>query len=136
MNKFALRETAVANFESALNNAGMQNSYGSEDKPKYWRGDVKDVNCDLFLSYTVDEPVNLESCDNDLFRQQFFFSGQLFTRSGYGDADFQDLAEAIETACKNANIFIKWQGEGEDKSLDTEATIYSIYFEAQQRLLK
>ena len=136
MNKFSLRETAVANFERALNNAGMQNAYGTADKPKYWRGDVEDTNHDLFLSYSPEEPENLESCDNDLFRQQIFIDGQLFTRSGYGDADFQDLAEAIETACKNANIFIKWTTEGRDNSLDTESPIYWINFEAQQRLLK
>ena len=135
MSKFALRETFAANFETALINAGMQYYNGIEEKPKFWRGQVDETNDDLFLMYQVTEPVDTDNADNKLFRQQLFIDGQLYTRSGFGDSDFQDLAEAIETACKSLGIFISWTGEGRDNSLDTESPIYWVNFEAQQRLI-
>ena len=135
MSKFILRERFAYNFETALTNAGMQDAYGEEEKPKFWRGQVDDTEKDLFLLYSVSEPIDTENADNDLFRQQLFIDGQLFTRSGYGDSNFQELAEAIEEECKKANIFIKWTGEGRDNSVDTESPIYFVNFEAQQRLL-
>ena len=136
MNKFQLRETFAANFETALINAGMQYFNGEEEKPRFWRGQVDNTDDDLFLMYSVTEPIDAQVADNRLFRQQLFIDGQLYTRSGFGDSDFQDLAEAIETQCKLANIFIKWTGEGRDNSIDTESPIYWVNFEAQQRLLK
>ncbi len=136
MTKFALREKFAYNFETVLKEAGMQDCDGTAEKPKYWRGQVDDTNADLFLLYTVTEPIDITMADNELYRQQLFIDGQLFTRSGYGDSKFQNLAEAIENKCKLANIFIKWTGEGRDNSIDTESPIFFINFEAQQRLLK
>lgn len=135
MSRFVLRERFAYNFETALQNAGMQDEYGEEEKPKYWRGQVDDTEKDLFLLYSVSEPIDTENADDDLFRQQLFIDGRLFTRSGYGDSNFQELAEAIERECKNAKIFIKWTSEGRDNSIDTESPIYYVDFEAQQRLL-
>ena len=135
MSKFSLRETFAANFETALINAGMQYYNGIEEKPRFWRGQVDETNDDLFLMYQVTKPVDTDNADNRLFRQQLFIDGQLYTRSGFGDSDFQDLAEAIETQCKSLGIFISWTGEGRDNSLDTESPIYWVNFEAQQRLI-
>lgn len=136
MSKFGLRERFAYNFETALENAGMQDAHGiDETKPKYWRGQVDDVNHDLFLVYSVSEPNDLQNADNKLIRQQLFIDGQIFTRSGYGDSDFQDLIEAIETQCNLADIYISFSGEGRDNSIDTESPLYYVNFEAQQRLL-
>ena len=137
MTKFRLRDTFAYNFETALKTAGMQDEYGLDEKPKFYRGEgTIDANESLALIYTVSEPIDINVADNKLVRQQLFIDGQLFTRNGYDDSDFQDLAEAIETACQNANIFIKWTGEGRDNSIDTESPICFVNFEAQQRLLK
>jgi hypothetical protein len=136
MTKRALREKFAANFETALLNAGMQYFNVDDDKPKFWRGEVTNVDDIMFLLYSVTEPVDTDYADNDLFRQQLFIDGRLFTRNGFGDSDFQDLGEEIETQCNALGIMIKWTGEGSDTSLDTESPIYYIEFEAQQRLLK
>ena len=137
MSKFGTREKFIYNFETALERAGLLDGSVEQEEnlPKYYRGRVITTEADLFLMYQPSEPIDLESADNNLFRQQFFIDGQLYTRSGYSDSDFQDLAEAIEDECKKANIFIKWTNEDRDTALDTESPIYFIDFEAQQRLI-
>jgi len=134
--KFGLREQFVANFQTALEQAGMQYAYGTDEtKPRYWRGQVDNVDEDLFLLFSASEPTLLEEADNKLYREELYIDGQLFTRSGYTDSDFQDLAEEIEKKCKALNIFISWTGEGRDNSIDTESPLYYVNFEAKQRLL-
>ena len=134
MSKFKLREQFANTFETALENAGMQSPYADGDLPKYWRGDVLNDRADIYLNYSVSEPQDLESADDKLFRQQLFIDGKLFTRSGYGDSNFQDLAEEIEEECKKLNIFISWTGEGKYDDLDTESPQFYVNFEAQIRL--
>lgn len=139
MSRWKLRDTFAYNFETVLKSVGMIDGEIDEEaqSPKYYRGEGEiDLSTQtLWLNYTVSEPIDTENADNDLFRQQLFIDGQLFTVNGYSDSDFHDLAEAIETQCKSAGIFIKWTGEGRDNSIDTESPIYYVNFEAQQRLL-
>lgn len=135
MSKFGLRERFAYNFETALKAAGMQDAYSLEEKPKFWRGQVNDTTDALFLLYTISEPITTQEADNHLYRQELYIDGQLYTRNGFEDSDFQDLADDIEDECKNAGIFISWTGEGMDTSLDTESPLYYVNFEAKQRLL-
>lgn len=134
MSKFETREQFVALFQQALNNAGMQRSTGTENKPKYWRGQVDNDASDLFLLYTVTGNEPLEHADNKSIRRDLFINGQLFTRSGYSDSNFQDLAIAIEERCEQLGLICTFEDEGRDNSIDTESPIYYINFEVEGRL--
>lgn len=135
MSKFETREQFVALFQQALQRAGMQRSTGTENKPKYWRGQVDNDTSDLFLLFTVTSNDSLEYADNKSIRRDFFINGQLFTRSGYGDSNFQDLAIAIETQCEVAGLICTFEDESRDNSIDTESPIYYVNFEVEARLL-
>lgn len=130
--RFELREKFALDFQQALISAGMQAAYGLLNKPRFWRGQVDNVDEDIFLVYDVTDPVDLESADNKLFRTEQYINGQLFTRSGFDDGDFQDLAIAIEEECEKAEIDIKWTNESRNNAIDTESPIYFINFEAQK----
>lgn len=134
MSKFETRERFVALFQQALNNAGMQRSIGTANKPKYWRGQVDNDKSDLFLLYTVTSNNPLEHADNKSIRRDLFINGQLFTRSGYGDITFQNLAKDIETQCELLGLICTFQDESRDNSIDTESPIYFINFEVEGRL--
>lgn len=134
--KFALKEKVVANFETALNSAGLQRWTGTDpDKPKYWRGAVKDTNPSIFLLYQVTDNLELEAADNKSFRRSIYINGSLYTRNGFTDGEYQDLAEAIEQECEAAKIIITFSDEGIDTSIDQDSPIYYCNFEAEQRLL-
>lgn len=135
--KFTIREQAAANFETSLIAAGMQRWTGTEDKPKYWRGRVDSQGYleDLFLLYTVTDNMELDAADNKTFRRNIYINGQLYTRSGFSNADFQDLAEAIQNAMSEAKIMFTFEGEGVDISIDQDAPVYYVNFEAEQRLV-
>lgn len=135
MSSFNIKEIAIANFETLLQSVGMQDSDGIDTtKPKYWRGQVNDTTQDLFLMYTITDNIAIDYADNKANRRQIYINGQLFTRSGFGDAKFQALAKAIETACENVNMFCTFDTEGRDNSIDTESPIYYVNFEIEQRL--
>lgn len=134
--KFALREKMAANLETAFNNAGMQRWTGGEvDKPKYWRGKVNDINQDIFLLYDITDNLEDEAADNKSFRRSIYANGQLYTRSGFSDGSYQDLASAIETECEKLGIIFVFADEGIDTSIDADSPIYYCNFEAEQRLL-
>lgn len=136
MTKFELKEKAVANFQSALNAAGMQRSTGKDaDKPKYWRGFVKDTTPAIFLGFDVTDNLELDAADNDQFRREVYINGTLWTRNGFADEDYQALANNIEIECKKAGIVFNFMGESYDASTDSESSISYIDFEAVQRLL-
>lgn len=140
MNSFQIKETFVANVESCFRKAGMQDCDSNEKvnqtlKPKYWRGQVNDITQDLFLLYTVTSNDTIDNGDNEVFRRQLYINGQLFTRSGFEDSNFQALASKIENACKSAGMFCRFDSEGRDNSIDTESPIYYVNFEIQQRIL-
>lgn len=135
MSSFKVKEQFVANFEALLQSVGMQDSDGTDTtKPKYWRGQVNDTSKDLFLMYSVTDNIAIDYADNKAQRRQLYINGQLFTRSGFGDYNFQTLANAIETACENAGMFCTFDTEGRDNSIDTESPIYYVNFEIEQRL--
>lgn len=136
--KFQLRESVVANFELALRNAGMQRWTGTDPKkPKYWRGRVESSGMveDLFFLYTVTDNLELEAADNKSFRRQVFINGQLYTRSGFSNANFQDLANAIERECGELGFIFNFEGEGIDTSIDENAPVYYCNFEAEKRVI-
>ena len=136
MSKFQLREEFVAKFELALRNAGMQRWTGTEiDKPKYWRGQVDDTSENLFLLYAVTDNLPLEEADNKSVRRQLYLNGEVFTRNGFSDSDYQDLCHNIEIECEKLGLFCVFSDEGRDNTLDTESPIYYINFEIQARLL-
>lgn len=134
--KFALREKMAANLETAFNNAGMQRWTGTDEyKPKYWRGKVNDVNKDLFLLYDITDNLEDEAADNKSFRRSVYANGQLYTRSGFSNSEYQSLAELIETECEKLGIIFVFADEGIDTSIDADSPIYYCNFEAEQRLL-
>lgn len=135
MTKFELKEKAVVNFQNALNAAGMQRATGKLDKPKYWRGFVKDTTPAIFLSFDVTDNLELEATDNDTFRRDIYINGTLYSRNGFSDEDYQILASAIERECKKANIVFNFTSESYDASTDSESSISYINFEAEQRLI-
>lgn len=135
--KAQIREQAAARFEIALQSAGMQRWTGKGDKPKYWRGrvDKQGMLDDLFLLYTITDNLELNAADNKSFRRNIYINGQIYTRSGYANGDFQDLQEKIQYAMEELNIVFTFQGEGVDTSIDQDAPVYYINFESEQRLL-
>lgn len=137
MTKFALKEKAVAMFQSALNNAGMQGDWGTEDKPKYWRGFVSKEGTQekLYLLYQVTDNIELNATDNQSFRRAIYINGSLYTRDGFDYGKYQDLAEAIEQACKEADIILTFEDEGIDTTIDQDSPVSYCNFEAQIRLL-
>lgn len=136
MTTFALREKMAATFEIALQNAGMQRWTGTDNyKPKYWRGKVNDINQDIFLLYSITDNLENDAADNKSFRRSIYANGQLYTRSGFSDSDFQELAEAIEEECKALNIIFSFDDEGIDTSLNADSPMYYCNFEAEMRLL-
>ena len=60
MSKLRLREQFAYNFQTALENAGMQDGSiddSGENKPKYWRGETKDImDENLCLVESISEP--------------------------------------------------------------------------------
>jgi hypothetical protein len=136
MSKFQLREEFVAKFEQALRNAGMQGKLGSDTaKPRYWRGQVDNTDDALFLLYVVTEPIALEHADNKLVRQQLFINGEVFTRNGFNDSDYQDLCHNIEVECEKLKLTCTFSDEGRDNTIDTESPIYYINFEVSEKAL-
>lgn len=135
--KFALKEKAVALFQTALNNAGMQGDWGTEDKPKYWRGFVsKDGTQEkLYLLYQVTDNIELEAADNKSFRRAIYINGSLYTRDGFDYGKYQDLAESIEKECAKLGIIFTYQDEGIDTTIDQDSPVSYCNFEAQIRLL-
>lgn len=132
--KFNLKEEAVANFELALENAGMQRYNGTEDKPRYWRNKAVRPDEDLFLVYSVTDNMEIIAADDKTQRRIIYINGQLYTRSGCNDNNYQDLAVAIEEQCENAKIDMTFEGEGVDDSLDVDNPIYYCNFEAVIKL--
>lgn len=136
MSKFQLREEFVAKFEQALRNAGMQSKLGTDiDKPRYWRGQVDDTNDALFLLYIVTDNLPLESADNKSVRRQLYLNGEVFTRNGFNDSEYQDLCYNIEVECEKLKLTCTFSDEGRDNSLDTESPIYYINFEVDAEML-
>ena len=121
-------------FERALRNAGMQSSLGTENKPKYWRGQVDNDTSDLYLLYEVTGNAPLEYADNKSIRRDLYINGQLFTRSGFSDSDYQDLAVAIERECEELGLFITFEDENINNLVDTESPVFYINFEVNARL--
>lgn len=135
MSKFALREKFAAEFEKALRNAGMQRWTGTEDKPKYWRGQVDDIHQNLFLLYNVTDNINEVSADDRSMLRTVYIDGQLFTRTGYSNGEYQDLAEAIEEECNALGIDITFSLDGIDNQLDKDNPAYYCSFEASKKYL-
>lgn len=135
MSKFALREKFAAEFEKALRNAGMQRWNGTEEKPRYWRGQVDDIHQDLFLLYNVTDNISELSADNKSMLRRPYIDGQLFTRTGYSSGDYQDLAEAIEHECEALGIEIVFSLDGIDNQIDKDNPAYYCSFEASKKYL-
>ena len=134
MSKFETRERFVATWEQALRNAGMQSSLGTELKPKYWRGQVNNDTSDLFLLYVVTGNEPLEYADNKSIRRDLYINGQLFTRSGFTDSDYHDLAVAIERECEALGLFCTFDDENINNAIDTESPVFYVNFEVNARL--
>ena len=136
MSKFQLREDFSATFEQALRNAGMQRHTGTEqNKPKYWRGQADNTLDDLFLVYAVTDNLPLENADNKSVRRQLYINGEIFTRNGFNDAEFQDLCINIEIECEKLGLYCTFSDEGRDNTIDTESPVYYINFEVETRLI-
>ncbi len=138
MTKFELKEKAVAIFQSALNAAGFQRYSGSDsEKPKYWRGFVskRGTMAPIFLRFDVIDNLETEGCDNQSFRRTIYISGELYTRNGFADGEYQDFAAAIERECKKLNITFNFINESYNTSEDQDNAIYYCNFESEQSLI-
>lgn len=133
--KFALKEMAVANFQNALNEAGMQHSVGKQDKPKYWRGLAKNTSAPLFLVFQVTDNLELVAADDETFRRVVYINGTLYTRNGFSDEDYQTLARSMEEKCAEFRIGLTFSEDGVDTSIDPDSPICYCNFEATQKLL-
>lgn len=135
MNKYTLREQVAASFELAAEQAGFYWSKG-ENKPKYWRGrvDAQGLVDDIFLLYDVTDNLELDAADNKSLRRQIFINGSLYTRQGFSNGDFQDRASALQDKCEEAGFIFNFTGEGVDSSIDQDAPVYYINFEAEKRV--
>lgn len=133
--KFKIKEKAVAYFEAALSEAGMQRYNGTENKPRYWRNKAVRTEDDLFLVYSVTDNMEIIAADNATQKRIIYINGQLYTRNGCNDGEYQDLAEAIETSCESMKIDMTFADEGVDDSLDADSPIYYCNFEATIKLI-
>lgn len=137
MADFALKEQAVASFETALRNAGMQDAHGTETgKSRFYRGVVSNIDDSLYLNYVCTDNSEVNAADNKSVRRCVYLNGALYSRNGYADEDYQDLAEAIETECGKLGIYINFSSDGEATPVDTESSIYYCEFEAQKIINK
>lgn len=126
MNRFTVQESLVAEFISALNEAGMQRGYANDPKkPYYWRGFVpKDYSTRaLFLRYNVDENNTAVYADDDDFMRSIEIGGEVYTNNGYGDSAYQDLCIEIENKLKEHRFIIEWLQEDTDASFNVDAPI-------------
>ena len=124
MNRFSTQESIVADFINVLIAAGMQYASGADDtKPRFHRGFVPPEKSTeaLFLRYNVDDNNTIESSDNDDFIREVVIGGEIYTRNGYGDSDYQDLCENIEKECKKSRFQIEWENESTDASFDVDS---------------
>ena len=130
--KFSIREKVAAEFETALKAAGMQRSTGDDEyKPKYWRGQVNDLlSQSVFLLYAVSDNFEVLAADDHSVLREVYLYGKLFTRNGFSDAEYQDLAEAIENECEKRQIEINFTSETVDTQIDVDSPIYYCSFEA------
>lgn len=133
------REAFAADFEKALREAGMQSGeWGFEaDKPKYWRGQVKETDKALYLLYSVMDSPEAQAADNRPRLRIIYAYGTIFSRNGYSDAEYQALIANIQAACAQAapKITILFGGEGNDTSIDPDSAIAYINFTAYQKRL-
>ncbi|MDE6965516.1 MAG: hypothetical protein K2O94_00905 [Clostridiales bacterium] len=133
------REAFAADFEQALRIAGMQSGeWGFEsDKPKYWRGQVKETEKALYLLYSVMDSPEVQAADNRPHLRIVYAYGTIFSRNGYSDAEYQTLIANIQAACaqKVPKITILLGGEGNDTSIDPDSSIAYINFTAYQKII-
>ena len=137
MSKFSYKEKIVAEFQTALETAGMQPSAGLDDfKPRYFRGNVTESSDSIYLSFTVTDDLEDTSADNDDWLRTIYIDGELYCRKGSGDAEYQTLANNIEFECKKVGITVTFGGDGTIAPVDTEQQIYFCRFEAYKTYLK
>ena len=126
MNRFETQESFVAEFIVALTNAGMQAGAGADlTKPRYFRGYVPPERSTdaLFLRYNIDENNTLYFSDDKDFIREIVIGGEVYTRNGYGDSDYQDLCEDIEDECVKKGFAVEWENESTDASFDANSPI-------------
>ena len=137
MTNFQLKETVVADFQLALQRAGMQRASGTDDtKPRYYRGTVTDTEESLYLSFLVTDDLNEQSADNTSWLRTVYINGSLYSRNGFGDPDYQALANEIERQCALVGISIVFTTDQSITPVDTESAIYYCDFEATKTILK
>ncbi len=137
MSKFETREKFVMLVETAFQNAGMQDGKtGTEqDKPRFWRTQVLNSNEPLFVLYVITDNLPLTNADNKSIRRQLYANGEVFTRNGFYDGEFQDLCIAIENECEKLGLSCIFSEEGRDNSVDTESPLDYVNFEIEARLM-
>lgn len=126
MNRIETQEYLVAEFITALNNAGMQISHGSDpNKPYYWRGFVpKGYSTKaLFLRYNVDSNDTEYYADNKDFMRSITIGGEIYTNNGYGDEAYQNLCIEIENQLTLSGFYIEWEQEDTDSSFNVDNPI-------------
>lgn len=135
MNKYQIQEQVAASFEQAAEKAGFYWSKGTEE-PKYWRGrvDAQGLLADRFLLYDITDNLEIDAADNRSVRRQVFINGTYYTRQGFSNGDFQDGANALQEACEENGFIFTFTGESVDSSIDQDAPVYYMNFEAEKRV--
>lgn len=137
MTNFQLKESAVADFQLALQRAGMQRSSGTDPtKPKYYRGTVTDTSSNIFLNFQVTDNLEEQAADNSSWIRTVYINGSYSCRNGFGDPEFQELANNIEIECNSVGIDIVFTTDQSITPVDTESPIISCDFEATKTILK
>lgn len=134
MNKrFEKQEEAITLFTEALNDAGMQPSYGLKTKPRYWRSFVEKnyATESLFLRFIVDTNDIPYSADNFDFLQSVEIGGEFYTNNGFNDIAYIRICEEIESCMQEKNIEFQWLGEDTDASFDIDNPIRLKRFTAK-----
>ena len=127
MTKFEQIESIITSFETALNNANMQNKFGkANNKPYYFRGEIPQtrVNDLLLLRYNVTDSIPLQA-DNLWHTLAVYINASLFINSadGFSNTKYQNLLKKIEEEVIKLGFSIKYGMEMERDLLGDATTI-------------
>lgn len=134
-------EQVTLDFIIALDNAGMQDSTGEENKPKYYRSYVPSTELQnsnpLFLVYGYQDEINISADDNAKYLSTIYIRGRLMNSSNDGQESvrFQQLKKKVEEELIKNDFIINWGADSIDTSLATDAPIYYNSFECYKVIL-
>ena len=134
MNKIDKVKDIVNSFETALNNAGMQDRYGTNTtKHYYFRGKIDQgrENDLLLMRYQVTDVI-ANNADNDYHTVAVYINATMFINSddGFFNSSYQTLISTIETECAKQGWSMSYGVESAEDIIGDASTItHSIQIE-------